>query len=69
MLASLESSRESKAALIVAYSPDVEVPDRTTMAPEGGDVLDAANARVTVARKHCNLRSAFEISMMVTIPL
>lgn len=33
---------ELSAALIVAYSPDVVVPARTMIEPDGGDVLVAA---------------------------
>jgi hypothetical protein len=38
----VELDTELKAALIVANSPEALVPARTTIAPEGGDVLEAA---------------------------
>jgi hypothetical protein len=39
----LSLGREATAEATVLYSPDVEVPARTTIAPEGGEVLEAAN--------------------------
>lgn len=48
--AELSFGREASAALIVLNSPDVVVPARTTMAPEGGEVREAAKTTSQNAR-------------------
>lgn len=52
-LEELSLGRVARAEEIVVNSPDVEVPDRTTIAPEGGEVRTAAREMVQrVAKKH-----------------
>lgn len=48
--AELSFGREASAALIVLNSPDVVVPARTTMAPDGGEVREAAKTTSQNAR-------------------
>lgn len=48
--AELSFGREASAALIVLNSPDVVVPARTMMAPDGGEVREAARTTSQKAR-------------------
>lgn len=60
MLAVLEVSSELRAAMIVEYSPDVEVPALTTLAPLGGEVREAANTRAGIE----SMKNATDKSMI-----